>query len=99
MRFFWVALAFAVVGCSSEEPEGPGTLNEKQCVEGGKAYKPGAKWACSDGCNQCSCTTEGLVESTTMACDTMPPFMVDTAMGTDTKTATDTAVSDAVTDG
>jgi hypothetical protein len=94
------ALCFALflVGCSSEEPEPAQSLADKQCVEGGKVYKLGATWDCSDGCNSCKCVAEG-VEQTTMACDASPPFTVDTAAPADTRTpATDTAVAD-VMDG
>jgi hypothetical protein len=92
------ALLFAVllIGCASEEPEPPQSLTDKQCVEGGKIYKLGATWDCSDGCNTCKCVDRG-VEQTTMACDSSPPFVVDTAAPEDTRSpAVDTAVADVI---
>lgn len=92
-------LAALLFGCASEEPEPSQSLAEKQCAEGGRSYKIGASWSCSDGCNQCKCVQlsgEALVETTTAACDATPPFVVDSAMPVDTGT---TVVSDSRADG
>ncbi len=37
------------------------------CEEGGRNYALGDQWPCSDGCNTCYCTEDG-VESTLVAC-------------------------------
>ena len=92
-----MVLCLFLIGCSSSEPEPQGgSLNEPFCKDGGRAFKVGATWDCSDGCNKCKCVGQDLIESTTMACvDSAPPFAVDTAVPADTFTpAKDTAVSD-----
>lgn len=95
MRAFFLALCIA--GCASEEPEPAQSLTEKQCVEGGKIYKLGATWECSDGCNSCKCE-DGVVNATKVGCDASPPFMVDSAAPEDTRTPADTAVAKDVGD-
>lgn len=87
-------LVLALLGCSSEEPDPPASLTEKQCNDGGKLYQLGQTWACADGCNTCKCGEQG-VESTLMACDAAPPFNVDSSTPADAFPPPDTASSDA----
>jgi hypothetical protein len=61
---FALCLVGLLVGCSSESTPTP----PKTCTEGGKTYALGATWRCSDGCNTCSCTAEGM-STTLIACD------------------------------
>lgn len=47
-------LCVVLVGCSSSDPDpAAGSLNEPFCKDGGRAFKVGAAWDCSDGCNRC----------------------------------------------
>jgi hypothetical protein len=92
-------LSVVGIGCSDDaKPETEPLKQDGVCTEGGRTYKSGERWTCSDGCNSCGCD-KGVISSTTMACvDADPPFMFDTNVPSETSTPTDTSVADA-TDG
>jgi len=50
-----------------------------QCMYDGKPYPAGASFPSSDGCNTCSCTTDGMIACTLKAC-------IDSGMPTDAST-------------
>jgi len=58
-----LGLAFVLAtGCGSSGGGG------KTCIYGGKTYQPGATFRALDGCNSCSCMSDGTVGCTLMAC-------------------------------
>ena len=61
-RLLAVVMLGTLAGCAPDE----GT--EVTCTEGGKRYKPGDSWLCSDNCNQCNCYSDGLITMTGKAC-------------------------------
>jgi Kunitz/Bovine pancreatic trypsin inhibitor domain len=46
----------------------PSTPSPITCQDGGQTYAVGATWQCSDGCNTCTCDSDGNVESTLIGC-------------------------------
>lgn len=77
MRRSILLFALLLVGCGSEIESTPSTDagadspadsgGKKACVDGATSHAHGTTWACSDGCNTCSCS-DGMISSTTMAC-------------------------------
>ena len=58
-----LGLVFALVtGCGASGAGG------KACIYGGQTYQPGARFGAQDGCNSCSCMSDGSVACTLMAC-------------------------------
>lgn len=47
---------------------GLNTACDGSCEVGGRTYENGAKWTCSDGCNQCGCN-DGVAGGTLLACE------------------------------
>jgi len=58
------ALALALLcGCSDDGAT---------CSDGGRTFRSGDQWTCSDGCNGCACDGDGKISSTAALC-TGPP--------------------------
>jgi formylglycine-generating enzyme required for sulfatase activity len=57
-------LLFALAGCGSRQ-NGMGSASS--CNDKGVVHASGTSWACSDGCNTCSCS-QGQIASTELAC-------------------------------
>src|ERR1035437_3349396 len=58
-----LGLVFALVtGCGASGEGG------KACIYWGQTYQPGARFGAQDGCNSCSCMSDGTVECTLMGC-------------------------------
>jgi Pacifastin inhibitor (LCMII) len=58
-----LGLAFVLAtGCGASGGGG------KTCIYGGKIYQSGATFGAQDGCNSCSCMSDGTVACTLMAC-------------------------------
>ena len=55
----------------------------KVCIDGAKTYQPGATFRAQDGCNSCSCMSDGTVACTLMAClgdSGWPPPVADASL-------------------
>jgi hypothetical protein len=59
------ALALGVVGCGGTSSGG-----DQQCSYGGKLFEVGDRFPDTDGCNTCSCGSDGRVSCTLLACET-----------------------------
>jgi hypothetical protein len=57
-----LALVVATASCSAKDDP------QETCTEGGKTYRPGDHWRCSDGCNNCDCNAGGVLAMTGRLC-------------------------------